>query len=409
VKKAVKSKVKSKIKVKTKTPAKVKITAKPMPVAKAKFTAKPTTTSKPNVASKPKLAAKAKVKTPAANLSSERVGILGGVFNPVHIGHLNLALSVKQILKLDKVILVPCFRSPNREVTGPTPDERLEMLKLATKTYQPELEVSEIELKRKGVSYTVDTLQELGKTYKAKNIYFIMGADNFATFTKWKDFELLLSLANYAVATRPQSLVDFDEDALSKELVPYIKKVQANQLKLKSGMTIETIDIDGVDVSSTEIRKRLRVSHEVKNMMPPAVTAYIDEHKLYQRTMPLVKDYREFSIYCGRKANDKKALALKIYDMTKNNGYTDYSVICSATSTKHAASIADGVIRSAKDDFGLSPISLEGARDGRWVLIDFGPVVVHVFEDAVRAQYQIEQLWKSCRQLQDEMSQSPQF
>jgi ribosome silencing factor RsfS/YbeB/iojap len=113
-----------------------------------------------------------------------------------------------------------------------------------------------------------------------------------------------------------------------------------------------------------------------------------------------VGDYRDFSLLCGGLALDKKALDLKIYDMSKKNSYAEYSVICSATSSRHASSIADGILARVKEDIGLAPISLEGMRDGQWVLIDYGAVVVHIFQDAVRAQYKIEDLWRNCPQIQ---------
>jgi nicotinate-nucleotide adenylyltransferase len=337
-------------------------------------------------------------------LSNLRIGVMGGVFNPVHVGHLNSALSVKEALNLDHVFLVPSYQAPHREVVGPNVEDRVEMLKLAAQAYHPELQVSDLEIIRKGKSFTYQTLEELNKNFKTKNIFFIMGADNFKSFPQWKNFESLLQLSNFVVTTRPGSSIQFEEGEIPSEIAGAVKKITPTELKLKSGTSIRLIEINDIDVSSTEIRKRLRVGHEVKNLLPPTVVEYIETNSLYKRTLPLVKDYRDFSIYCGNKARDRKALGLKMYDMTKNNGYADYSIICSATSTKHASSIADGIIRSAKEDFGLSPIGVEGVRDGRWVLIDFGPVVVHVFEDAVRGQYQLEQLWKNCRQFQDEIS-----
>ena len=337
-------------------------------------------------------------------ISNERVGILGGAFNPVHAGHLNAALSVKNELKLDKVILIPAEKSPFREIVGPTSRERLKMIDLAIKAYEPELSSSDLEIERGGTSYTYETLRELGKTYKSKNIFFIMGADNFLEFPKWKNFDELLKLANFVVTTRPGTTLSSDETDLPKDLAVHVKKNEENVLKLKTGMTISFVELDDMDISSTEIRKRLRIDHDVKEFIPPNVLTYVEAQKFYKRTLPLVKDYRDFSIYCATKAIDRKALGVKLYDMTRKNGYADYSMICSATSTRHASSIADGILKSVKEDFGLTPISLEGTREGRWVLIDFGPVVIHVFEDAVRGTYNIEGLWKDNPQFQSEMT-----
>ena len=168
-------------------------------------------------------------------------------------------------------------------------------------------------------------------------------------------------------------------DALEK----FVKSRKENVITLRSGREIIALELDDIDVSATEVRKKLRNNLDVKKFLPPALVEYLNERGLYKRTSPLVKDYKTFATDCAGKALDKKALALKVYDMTKKNSYADFSVICSATSSRHAASIAEGIIESVKEEVGLKPISIEGLREGQWVLIDYGPVVIHVFQDAV--------------------------
>lgn len=344
---------------------------------------------------------KKKTPTKPTRKSSERIGILGGIFNPVHVGHLNAALTVKNKLELDRVILIPSFKPPHREVTGPSPKDRALMLKAAIKPYSDELEVDDIELKRKGVSYTVDTLEAYNKKFKADNLFFIMGADAFWDFPRWKNFEKLIKLAHFVVVSRPGREISLEALDLSPELQPYVKASDRNKAILNSGRTIIRLQLEDKNVSSTEVRKKLRNNGHVRDLVPASVLEIIDKKGFYRKTSPLISDYREFAQFCARKAQDKKALALKVYDMTAENSYTDYSIICSATSTRHAAAVAQNIIDSAKEEFGVIPLSFEGAREGLWVLIDFGAVIIHVFEDAVRAQYNIENLWKNCPQIQD--------
>jgi nicotinate-nucleotide adenylyltransferase len=353
-----------------------------------------------------KKVAKRKAAAPirAAALSQESVGILGGSFNPIHVGHLNSALTVREKLNLNQMILVPSATPPMKEFVGPTGVDRLALVDAAIKPYRPELESSDLEIKRGGVSYTVDTLKALGKTYRADKMYFIMGADAFQSLPRWKSVGELLKLANFVVTTRPGTELTFDDtDALPEGLAGFIKSVSENKILLKTGREILKVELEDKDVSATEIRKRLRMGQNTKEWLPEGVLQAIDERNLYKKSSPLVKDYREFALYLARKALDKKALALKIYDMSRMNSYADYSLICSATSSRHGASLAEIMMESAKQDYGITPLSLDGLREGQWVLFDYGAVVVHIFQDAVRSQYNIEGLWKKCSQFQGEL------
>src|SRR4029078_8773395 len=113
------------------------------------------------------------------------------------------------------------------------------------------------------------------------------------------------------------------------------------------------------------------------------------------------------SLFCAEKALDKKALSLQVFDMRKRNAFADFTVICSATSSRHASSIAQGIVDAVKEKFGMTPMSFEGAGEGQWVLIDFGAVIVHVFESSVRQTYRIEDLLKNCPQIQKEVPGLP--
>lgn len=377
---------------------KIKKTVKVKKVAAKKTTpkkvvAKKTVVKKVTAKRKP-VAAKATV----LPKSDERIGLYGGAFNPIHAGHLNAALTVKGELKLDKVYFVPAFKAPHREIVGPSAQDRAALISAAIKNYEDELGVSDIEIQRKGISFTVDTLREYNKTHKAENIYFIVGADAFKHLHTWREFSELMKLANFVVTTRPGTEISFFD--LNEEIQNYVKGSDLKKLTLKTKRFIHLVELEDINASSTDIRKRLRSGGDVKNMVPPQVLDIINEKGFYKRSVPAVKDYKEFSLFCANSALDKKALSLKVYDMTKLNAYSDFSVICSGTSTRHTAAVAENVIERVKEEYGLHPIGFEGARDGHWVLIDYGAVVVHVFEDAERLKYKIEELWKSCPQVQ---------
>lgn len=131
------------------------------------------------------------------------IGIFGGSFNPIHLGHINAALEVRDLLSLDKVLFVAAKLQPLKgELNDITHKERSEILALALKE-QRAFELCDLELKRAGPSYTIDTLTELNKLYSAKQLYFIVGVDSFLQLASWKEPMTLLSLANFVLIARP--------------------------------------------------------------------------------------------------------------------------------------------------------------------------------------------------------------
>ena len=135
-----------------------------------------------------------------------RIGVLGGTFDPIHEGHLALARAAVKQLKLDRLMFVPAFRHPldrkeNRTVASP--EHRFEMTRLAIQG-EPKFEVSDCELKRKGISYTVDTLRELRRDFPKPNaIFFVTGGDWGKSLDQWKDIDSIFSLAHFVIAKRP--------------------------------------------------------------------------------------------------------------------------------------------------------------------------------------------------------------
>ncbi len=186
-----------------------------------------------------------------------KIGILGGTFNPIHIGHLILADEVREKLSLDKVIFVPTYIPPhkqNSEVAAA--DERLRMVKAAIKGNKF-FKTSDIEIKRKGPSYTVDTMEALNKKFPGEELYFITGSDLLKYLDEWKDFQELLRLVKFVVATRP---------GYPLEKIPSY---------------VQRISIRAVDVSAFEIRQCIKESKSFRYLVPEAVFEYINKKKLY--------------------------------------------------------------------------------------------------------------------------------
>jgi nicotinate-nucleotide adenylyltransferase len=193
----------------------------------------------------------------------KRIGILGGTFDPIHLGHMVLAEQVKERLKLDGIIFIPCFKSPHktRQKLSPAKD-RLHMIRLALQD-NPSFSVSEIELKRGGVSYTIDTLKELKKLHPKSEVYFLTGSDVVNELNTWKDPEKIFRLVKMVIAIRP----GFDQ--LDPE----------NRFVKKSIV----VKITGLDISSTVIRKRVKRGKSIKYLVPLEVEQYIRRRRLYHR------------------------------------------------------------------------------------------------------------------------------
>lgn len=196
------------------------------------------------------------------NARKKKIGILGGTFDPIHLGHLVLAEQVKEKLKLDQVIFIPCLRSPHktRQKLSPAQD-RFRMTRLALEDNSG-FSVSDIELKRKGLSYTVDTLRELKKLHPHSQIYFLTGSDVVHELDAWKHPEQIYRLAKVVIATRP----GFDEFD------------RRNRFAKKSIV----VPITGIGVSSSEIRQRVKKGKSITYLVPSRVEDYIKKKKLYR-------------------------------------------------------------------------------------------------------------------------------
>jgi len=201
-----------------------------------------------------------------------REGILGGSFDPVHNGHLHVARECRRRLSLDRVLFIPARVPPHkRDVSLTDAEHRLEMVKLAI-AGAAGLAVSDAELKRTGPSYTVDTVaDELARLGKGAKIFFLMGADQALDLHIWHDVEKLVRLCTLVPIPRPHfSLRELDR--LKAKLPAYI----VQNLKLAA------LEIPPVDISATEIRRRVRAGQSISELVPPAVEEYIRMHGLYR-------------------------------------------------------------------------------------------------------------------------------
>jgi nicotinate-nucleotide adenylyltransferase len=198
-----------------------------------------------------------------------RVGILGGTFDPIHLGHLEAAQAARQALSLDHVLLMPS-RTPPHRTTEPRASafHRFAMTALAIGGADG-MVASDLELLRDGPSYTALTLAALHREgLTASQLFFVTGSDAFAEIGTWYDYPRFLGLANFAVISRPGTRVT--------ELPP-----DPQPLAPEASTSVLFVDAATPDVSSTEIRRRLGDGERIDGLVPAGVAAHIRRHRLY--------------------------------------------------------------------------------------------------------------------------------
>ena len=329
-----------------------------------------------------------------------RVGIFGGSFNPPHNGHINSLQTVHKKLGIDKIFIVPNMQNPLKvPVEGPTPFQREEMVKLALQSYESAFEVDNQEIHRGGLSFTIDTVLNYRKTVKAEDLYLIIGADNLESFNEWKEYKKILTECNLIVTTRPGFQIPTDEEDLPGYLKDLVEEYDFNFLELKTGRNIQFITLEDIEVASSQLRKALRTGKSVQRHLPLPVENYIKEQGLYKPIGDRIGDFKKFADFCGQALFDKKAIAVMGYDLRELSAPTEFALVASGTSTRHASSLAEHVADRVKEEYGVLPQGIEGLDEGRWVVLDYGSLMVHLFYDFVRIEYSIEKLWKDGKDL----------
>jgi nicotinate-nucleotide adenylyltransferase len=359
-------------------------------------------------------------RTNPANATST-VGMLGGTFDPIHLGHLALARVALDQLGLGRILVVPAGIPPHK-VGRPISDaeHRFAMVELAL-AGDPQLEASRIEIDRPGPSYTADTaaaiLAERESAGDPINLTIILSAESFAELPTWHDPQRLLDLARLAVAPRPGHPPP-KPDWLAEHLPHAADRVVM-------------LDGPNLDVSASDIRARVAAGRPIDGLVPPAVAAYIEAHHLYRQpsiqegstvtdpadsttTMPptggpradglpsraAVAPSERPPLDVARRivelAEDKKAADIVLLDLTGLTTLADAFVICSGGSERQLDAIANGIVDGMREEK-LRPIGREGTAVSHWVLLDFGSVVVHIFTPPEREYYSLEKHWAEAK------------
>jgi nicotinate-nucleotide adenylyltransferase len=220
------------------------------------------------------------------SLKSEKkygVGLFGGTFDPIHIGHLNIAIKLKEKLKLKEMRLILCARPPHRLAPISSVEDRRKMLSLAVseKKYQ-DLIIDDIECKRTGLSYTLDTVSEIRNQIGSEvPMYLCLGMDSFLSINTWNHWKDLVSMTHIIVAERPGS-----ELPKSGEVYNFIKKyrsISLQNLRAAPSGNIFLAEMIPMSISSTAIRKAIFEKDYLYKFLPEKVIKYIKENQLYKK------------------------------------------------------------------------------------------------------------------------------
>jgi nicotinate-nucleotide adenylyltransferase len=204
------------------------------------------------------------------------VGLFGGTFDPIHVGHLRIAEEVREDFSLDRIYFIPAWLQPlKRQRNGAVADDRMRMVKSAIRGNGC-FRASAVEMSRGGVSYTIDTVRHFSLRYSG--IYFLLGIDAFQDIALWKGYEDLFRFVNFVVMGRPGCF----NEGLPGSMATQTRIVDTRTWEHSSGKRIYLHDITQIDVSSTQVRGLVKKGKSIKYLVPPSVERYIKKRGLYR-------------------------------------------------------------------------------------------------------------------------------
>ena len=227
-----------------------------------------------------------------------RLGIMGGTFDPIHLGHLRAAEEIYWAFGLDQIIFVPAARPPHKEeAVAASALHRYEMVSLAT-VFTPYFTVSSIELQRPGKSYSVETVREFQKiSGPHTTLYFVVGVDAFLEMSGWREAGELLALTQVIVTARPGWRLDEVDRLLTPEQrrvlgnpsFRYLKVADIDPEQVEHELVprqVLLVEVVSLDIASREIRQLVEEGRSIRHLVPDTVAAYMTKNRLYQRALP---------------------------------------------------------------------------------------------------------------------------
>ena len=334
---------------------------------------------------------------PLKKPSQIKIGLMGGSFNPLHLGHINSLLTVKEQFQLNKILIVPAFQPPlSAPLTGALAVQRLEMLHQTFAT-EPFIEVDEQEIKRKGTSYSYRTMENIAKQFPSAELFFIMGLDQFFTLDLWKNVSRILKNVHLIVTSRPKVRFPESQEELPSVIRPHCKSWSSERIVLRKPFhSVFFCSLKDKEISSSLIKDRLKNCQSVTHLVPPVVDHYIKAHRLYGiHSQFYLPERKIFLHFCKIELEKKKAFEIQDFDLTSRALPFSNGLIASSSNTRHAKALCRHLKKRIQENFNIQPLTVEGEKEGRWIVLDYNDWVIHIFYDYVRGFYKLEEIWKS--------------
>ena len=320
------------------------------------------------------------------------IGIMGGSFNPFHAGHLNSLVSVQKAFSFEKILIVPAYQTPLSEVLmKESAKHRLNMVKEIVKQHSFMMLDSQ-EISRKGTSYTYRTVESIYKKYPKKELFFILGLDQFFIFDKWKEFKRLTEKANLIVLSRPSYSFPKSKKEFPEGLQKSIKSLAKNKVCLNSGRSIYFHSLKNKSISSSQVREQIKNEKSFKFLLPQSVFQYIKKNNLYRQGLEDI-DIKKLLALCSKELELKKAFDINTFDLSHRSIPFSFGLIASSSNPQHCRSLSNYIKKRIYEEFKIHPLGQEGYGEGRWIVLDYSDLVIHIFYDYVRSSYNLEELW----------------
>ncbi len=330
-----------------------------------------------------------------------RIGLFGGTLDPIHFGHLRSAEEIREAMGLDEVWFVPAAFPPHKQHENITPfSDRLAMLELATASVE-HFKVSPIEMERPGPSYSIDTLRELRKRHGSKiDLFFIIGSDAFLDIETWKDYSHLTDFASLVIMGRRHGDLERTREVISRAFPAYKAQGKKGVYTASARGTIYLNSVTHLAISATDIRRRARIGLSVRFLVPEIVRRYMRENNIYAtKSLPLEHRPSELLVReIASEVSENKGEEIVVLDMRGRSPLADFFIIAQGRSTRHVQGTANKTQKNLKKK-GIRCIGIEGEQEGKWILMDYGDVVVHLFYEPIRDLYDLEGLWSDSPRL----------
>ena len=313
------------------------------------------------------------------------MGIFGGSFDPPHKGHQSVVDMCLSELRLDQIYLIPSCQTPNKDKAVAVPEDRLQMVSQAFQSI-PQVQVLDLEIKRKGVSYTKDTLHELNLR---DEVFLILGEDAFLNFCDWKDYLSIMESVHLVVFMREGSFLK--KERCPSGLMSYVQKYEKSIWHLKNDRQIVFLKSHPsyYNLSSTQIKNKIRLGLSVDEGISSILHGKIQNYYKHLSSISAQRLHRDI----GSFLKDKGALDSELFCFDKD--LYEYILITSGLNTRHVRSLFFSLKEYIKKVYGIDPDHIEGEHLFQWVVMDYGFLIIHIFYDYLRGYYQLEDLWKT--------------